>query len=1151
MAVYPIVLLLWTASEGHQARDAKGDSVGPPSKALAGDLPSVTPLGAPWKSPLTARCLVVLLSAATLSLLLLGHSQQRPTILSSPRRLLESERSIDSVVPLDGLDRRGRGGDYALRNASDSELDAFHLPRMALGDTLFPQAKHDVGKKHVGEPKGMLAQWLYQLVLNIPEDVIKKGPYTVKIRGGMCRHMQLAGIDLLPASSLFIHPKAKGLSAECTLGYKVTGPLVDIVGDVDAGVQDSSIDGPLEFASDAGNPPLPIAVHAQSCTAQFVIGELHFRGGAVSSILDLLAPIIKTFLNDNLQTLICTAIDKAVNIEGSAALNNASKKLRTTLEVPVEPVVPPAVDIPAADLANFSANPGMQLVQKVLKVLDNPDSDYNFKALANRFLGSSGVLSVMTHPASKVLPVANMGTVNITFERLELHGLNSTDSFTVAAPQAQEMTASLAAEELAVNMTVHLEVTPSAEGPLEGDTLVESFSVMLGTKGIAAGGAIFAAIQLSQQSKLTADQLTCVGCLLPSAAALLDVKNYLEVGGISLLVQPRFGNMDALAHDVDALINAAVQLLLGQFPVTLPVVLNHTIAGTVRDSTNAVIQRKLQSGMPCKAPDPTYTSELFSDTMLATCLALTFAACMICIVLHRCRSRRRSREAEVVESLPEAKEAPDAVPANDANPSQVADDSPFAEQQCAVVASSAIESSARNALFDDVSIDENSAQTVGTWDCLATHPRIPLYVSIAVPLLLVATIMLFVSSNSDIGVSIIFTLLADGELVVDLPPVKEFSLVSSVVEMSHARAIVLATLIILFSGVWPYLKLMLMLWSWFAPSRVLPVRARQKLLYMIDALGKWSLVDCFVMVLFMVAFRFDITPSESDLAKNILDEADADASATIWVRANLAMQTYLAGTMASLILGHGISGCSRYAIKVGEYGGVEDACTERQRLCNVLQPESPTAVFMPIIALVGSAILLMVGVFQEAFQFEFQGMAGWILGDVARIRPYSVLDLAAAVSSSTPQVTLAVRWLQSMFIVYVLLVPFAYPVCLLVLWTAKLTNRVQRQLLVGCEVLAAWSALDVFVLSIAASVLEIERFAVFIVGDKCDAIDRLLSKTPIADQVPGPMTCFDVKSTLRPGYFILLAASLLSSVMGSIVLFRCTTALRAPSQGTR
>eukprot|EP00971_Amphidinium_carterae_P128160 2538669-Amphidinium_carterae.1 len=68
------------------------------------------------------------------------------------------------------------------------------------------KAKHDVGKKHVGEPKargmqsvaqdsrtsacflyeskmfaacshwqGMLAQWLYQLVLNIPEDVIKKG----------------------------------------------------------------------------------------------------------------------------------------------------------------------------------------------------------------------------------------------------------------------------------------------------------------------------------------------------------------------------------------------------------------------------------------------------------------------------------------------------------------------------------------------------------------------------------------------------------------------------------------------------------------------------------------------------------------------------------------------------------------------------------------------------------------------------------------------------------------------------------------------------------------------------------------------------------------------------------------------------------------
>lgn len=53
-----------------------------------------------------------------------------------------------------------------------------------------------------------------------------------------------------------------------------------------------------------------------------------------------------------------------------------------------------------------------------------------------------------------------------------------------------------------------------------------------------------------------------------------------------------------------------------------------------------------------------------------------------------------------------------------------------------------------------------------------------------------------------------------------------------------------------------------MLMCWFAPPRVLGRVRRQTLLAFLDALGKWSLIDMFVLVMMMVAFRFQLAVPE-------------------------------------------------------------------------------------------------------------------------------------------------------------------------------------------------------------------------------------------------------------------------------------------------
>lgn len=76
--------------------------------------------------------------------------------------------------------------------------------------------------------------------------------------------------------------------------------------------------------------------------------------------------------------------------------------------------------------------------------------------------------------------------------------------------------------------------------------------------------------------------------------------------------------------------------------------------------------------------------------------------------------------------------------------------------------------------------------------------------------------------------------------------------------MWDAKVYVLAVLIAFFSGAWPYVKLACMAVCWVAPTGVLSIRRRESILKLMDMLGKWSLIDFFVMVMFMCAFMFNM-----------------------------------------------------------------------------------------------------------------------------------------------------------------------------------------------------------------------------------------------------------------------------------------------------
>ena len=71
-----------------------------------------------------------------------------------------------------------------------------------------------------------------------------------------------------------------------------------------------------------------------------------------------------------------------------------------------------------------------------------------------------------------------------------------------------------------------------------------------------------------------------------------------------------------------------------------------------------------------------------------------------------------------------------------------------------------------------------------------------------------------------------------------------------------------------------------------------------------------------------------------------------------------------------------------------------------------------------------------------------------------------------------------------------------------------------RGVVVLSEVLSAWAALDVLVVSAVASVLEIRRFAQFMLGESCGEMNAILEAT-MDIPLEGHDTCFDVIASMK------------------------------------
>jgi len=342
---------------------------------------------------------------------------------------------------------------------------------------------------------------------------------------------------------------------------------------------------------------------------------------------------------------------------------------------------------------------------------------------------------------------------------------------------------------------------------------------------------------------------------------------------------------------------------------------------------------------------------------------------------------------------------------------------------------------------------------------LMYHSSIHPAVKYGFPAILILAFILFLTSNLAIGASVdLLVTRANGSNLTSLINIYEFSLGSTMREMVNAGVYLLMVLILFCSGIWPYVKLVLMIVAWIASTRRLPPVKREKILYLLDSLGKFSLIDAYVLVLMMVAFRYNL-------------EVEGVGELNVYVTPKYGFYSFLFATIISLVSGHTMLFLHRRSMlpHIPVYSGRYESLSKHifddkhgRGLVKLTKRFRRSIVF----ALFVDLVLICVGVGLKSFHFKFNGIAGTALGD-NKTRAFSLVSIGQHIPHSVQESSsFGIHWIQTCYFFFALVMPLVCLLSMLVLFLVPMKLKQQQRAFVIAEIANAWSAIEVFVIAI-------------------------------------------------------------------------------------
>ena len=404
----------------------------------------------------------------------------------------------------------------------------------------------------------------------------------------------------------------------------------------------------------------------------------------------------------------------------------------------------------------------------------------------------------------------------------------------------------------------------------------------------------------------------------------------------------------------------------------------------------------------------------------------------------------------------------------------------------------------------------------------------PWYVRYGIPLYLTSIFGLLLASDLGSGVSAETTVSVDGQVIFH-SVILTVSIFSSVSELRKTESYPLAVLIVITSIMWPYIKLALSMYAWVAPPLKRGGRGgrrRERLIEVLDVLGKWSFTDIFVLMIMVVAFRSTLALGQT--------------STDVYIVPKWGFYGFVFASVASLLSTHLILHLHRkviypelYSNKGANNRGVSNKDDDSKVLVlpeaefdntDVVVADKDDAIAplwikmglsfkeaLSIVLLLFIAFALLgTGCFLTSFTFTYEQGDPSSSAYLYNTRDFSIANIGfnvrnAAISPNS----FGIGFVQFFYFVLAVVTPLENIVVLFVLYFVPMKDRIQRMLFFLAEITFAWGAVEVMMISAIFSVKQIPDFGSGIVDTGCS-------------------TCYVVGAILRPTFWIYFVGAILN-----------------------
>jgi len=445
---------------------------------------------------------------------------------------------------------------------------------------------------------------------------------------------------------------------------------------------------------------------------------------------------------------------------------------------------------------------------------------------------------------------------------------------------------------------------------------------------------------------------------------------------------------------------------------------------------------------------------------------------------------------------------------------------------------------------------------------MAFSASIPLFVRISIPLVILGNIGLFLSGHLSLGASIDIFGEALGEEIM-LPQFFEFSMAKSTIDSFKAGAISLAIIITIFSGLWPYTKQLITLYLWFAPpSRVL-VSKRGSIFVWLDSFAKWSMIDVYILIITIVAFRISIK-SPANLPENfyVFDILVVP----LWgLYANMLAQ--VVSQISSHVIIHYHNKIIKHGIRTVECESYVRRSSMEERIKNEkitqnvrshVYSKSPNLMGEKLkirkgvnimIAILGflSVVFLLLGCFLPSLRLEVFGLVGLILesGDQSEeaITFHSIYSMVQLIMNEAKFIDTAPQYFGLWTLICILvmtsmIVPALLMFVVLLVWFVSMTRQARDRYLLVIDMLKAWQYVEVYIISMFLAAWQLGGISEFMLNDAyCEELRTQFSVMAHYGFLgEDNAQCFYNQASVSIGTIFLVLSSLISFCLTNFVL---------------